>query len=277
MTELAAPESASAYSARTSSPTRRTSCRRFLQTGNRAAFKLRLLLAARCRPPTASTAATNCASTPRSPAARSTWTPRSTKSVRGAPHGTAWASTSPSSRSTRTGVELCLFDSVDATPESARIPLHRADRHGLARVPARRAAGPALRLPGARALRPAERGTASTPPRCCWTPTPRRSAAPALVDEMFGYRIGDPTADLVATTATTRPFAPLAAVIDPRSPGATTAAPHAVARDGHLRGPRQGLHDAAPGGAGALRGTYAASRRSRSCEHLLDLGVTRSS
>ena len=47
----------------------------------------------------------------------------------------------------------------------------------LARLPARGAARPALRLPGARALRPRRPGSGATRPSCCWTPTPRRSTA----------------------------------------------------------------------------------------------------
>ena len=74
-----------------------------------------------------------------------------------------------------TGVELCLFEN----PESARgVGAHQAagaDRPDLARLPAGRASGTALRLPGARALRAGSRATASTPRSSSSIPTPRRS------------------------------------------------------------------------------------------------------
>ena len=42
-------------------------------------------------------------------------------------------------------------------------------------------------------------------------------------DSLFGYKIGDPQADLSFDTRDNAAFAPLAAVIDPPSPGATIA------------------------------------------------------
>ena len=72
--------------------------------------------------------------------------------IRSARRGTASASTSRCSRRTRRKVELCLFDRAG----QARARAHhaaRVHRRGLARLPARRAAGDGLRLPRARAVR----------------------------------------------------------------------------------------------------------------------------
>ena len=52
-----------------------------------------------------------------------------------------------------TKVELCLFDSPDAKQGAHRIPLQGVHRQGLARLPARRPARPALRLSRPRAVR----------------------------------------------------------------------------------------------------------------------------
>ena len=56
--------------------------------------------------------------------------------------------------------------------------------------------------------------------------------------------------------------------------GERPAAAHAVARDGHLRGPRQGLHRTHPGIPEELRGTYAGLAHPASIDHLKSLGVT---
>ena len=68
------------------------------------------------------------------------------------------------------------------------------------------------------------------------------------------------------------PFAPLAAVIDPRLHlGRRSAAAHAVAQDGHLRAARQGLHRRCIRGVPEpLRGTYAGLASEAAIEHLTD-------
>ena len=61
-----------------------------------------------------------------------------------------------------------------------------------------------------------QRGTGSTPTRWCSIPMPSRSAATLRwADELFGYKLGDPEADLSFDERDSAPFAPLAAVIDP--------------------------------------------------------------
>ena len=55
-----------------------------------------------------------------------------------------------------------------------------------------------------------------------------------------------------------RPYMPKSVVVDAAFDwGRRSAAAHALARDGDLRGPRQGLHRAPPGHPEELRGTYA--------------------
>ena len=78
--------------------------------------------------------------------------------------------TSRSSPSTRPAVELCLFDAPDDADETASAStLQRAHRPDLARLPARRAARPALRLSRARPVRARARAIASTRTSCCST------------------------------------------------------------------------------------------------------------
>ena len=141
-------------------------------------------------------------------------------------------------------VELCLFD--DAGPgDPGRAA--RGHRLLLARLPARRRARPALRLPGARAVGPRRTGTAATRPSCCSTPTPRRSRARSQWDEaVFPYHFDDP--DGSSNDADSAPFMPRCGGHQPvLRLGQRPAAAHPVARDGHLRGARQGLHQAPPG------------------------------
>jgi glycogen operon protein len=104
-----------------------------------------------------------------------------------------------------------------------------------------------------------------------------RSIARPLVwdDSNFGYRIGDPEADLSFDTRDNAAFAPLAAVIDtaftwgddrpPRTPWHKT-----VIYEMHVKGFTE-LH---PGVPAPLRGTYAALTTEPALEHLLKLGIT---
>ena len=91
----------------------------------------------------------------------------------------------------------------------------RAHRHGLARLPARRAAGAALRLSRPRPVRAGARAIASTPTSCCSIRTPRRSAGcRSRTDALSGYMLGDKQAGPVVQPADSAADAPLAAVID---------------------------------------------------------------
>ncbi len=126
-------------------------------------------------------------------------------------------------------------------------PAARADASGLASLPARSAAGPALRLSRPRPVRARKKAIASIRQSCCSIRTPRRSPARFnWSDALFGYTIGDPDRICRSTSATARrAHAEVRGRSTRRSPGATTAAAHAVAQDDHLRAARQGLHQAA--------------------------------
>jgi glycogen operon protein len=94
-------------------------------------------------------------------------------------------------------------------------------------------------------------------------------------DAMFGYRIGDPAADLSFDVRDNAAFCPLAAVIDtaftwgddrpPRTPWHKT-----VIYEMHVKGFSR-LHPEIPD---ALRGTYEALTTEPALDHLLKLGVT---
>ena len=116
-----------------------------------------------------------------------------------------------------TKVELCLFDSPDATRESASHRAARTDRHGLARLPAGCPARPALRLSRPRPVRARSTAIASTRNKVVLDPYAKAVARTIRwADEMFGYTRRRPERrPVVRRRATTPPFAPLAAVVDP--------------------------------------------------------------
>ena len=82
-----------------------------------------------------------------------------------------------------TGVELCLFDAPDDGEPSRVDRPARAHGPDLARVPAGRAAGAAVRLPRPRPVRARARATASTATSCSSTRTPRRSRGDVRWDD----------------------------------------------------------------------------------------------
>ncbi len=95
-------------------------------------------------------------------------------------------------------------------------------------------------------------------------------------DEMFGYKIGDPEADLSFDDRDNAAFAPLAAVIDAAFTWGDDRPPQTPwHKTHHLRSARQRLHQAAPGGArSSIRGTYAALGSEAAIHYLKNLGVT---
>ena len=155
-----------------------------------------------------------------------------------------------------TGTNFSLFSEV--ADRRRAVPVRRRRRRG-ARRPARgrppsagtatsrRRPGPALRLPGPRAVRPGRTGSAATRPSCCSTPTPRPSRARST-----GTRRSSATRSAATTCDRRRPrqrarSCPRSVVTNPYFDwGDDRPAAHPLARDGHLRGPRQGLHQLAP-------------------------------
>ncbi len=69
-------------------------------------------------------------------------------------------------------------------------------------------------------------------------------------DEMWGYKLGDPDADLSFDERDNAATAPLASCSTRPSPGATTARRKSLEQNDHLRDARQRLHEAASRRAG---------------------------
>ena len=172
-----------------------------------------------------------------------------------------------------TRVELCLFDSPTTRRGVAAHRAARADRHGLARLPARRRARASSTATASTAPTSRRAGHRFNPNKLCSTRTPRRSAA----TDALGATRCSATASATrtrtcrSTSATAPPFAPLAAVVDRPSPGATIAPPRTpwhetVIYELHVKGFTQ-LHPDVPE---ALRGTYAGLATEPAIHHLHD-------
>src|SRR5712692_9914133 len=174
-----------------------------------------------------------------------------------------------------TKVELCLFDSPDATKESSCTELsEQTDMvwHGF--LPDARP----NQLYGYRVHGPYEpaQGHRFNPNKVVMDPYAKSVARTVRWgDEMFGYRVGDPQEDLAMDERDNAAFAPLAAVIDaaftwgddrpPRTPWHNT-----VIYEMHVKGFSK-LHPDIPE---RLRGTYEALTTEPALEHLRKLGVT---
>jgi glycogen operon protein len=174
-----------------------------------------------------------------------------------------------------TKVELCLFDSADSPRESARITLREQTDlvwHGYL---------PGVlpgQLYGFRVHGPYDptRGHRFNPNKVLVEPyTKAIGRTIEWADEMHGYRIDDPTADLSFDDRDNARHCTLSAVIDPaftwgndRPPG--TRWHETVIYELHVRGFTM-RHPAVPASA---RGTYAALGTDEVLRHLQGLGVT---
>jgi glycogen operon protein len=174
-----------------------------------------------------------------------------------------------------TAVELCLFDSIEAAGERRRVGLaEQTDMVWHTYVPD---AGPG-QLYGFRVHGPyePEGGHRFNPAKVLIDPYAKAVARPVRWDDaMFGYRIGDPAADLSRDDRDNAAFAPLAAVIDPafdwqgdRPPA--TPWHKTVIYEAHVKGLTM-LHPDVPP---PLRGTYAGVAHPAVTAHLRRLGVT---
>jgi glycogen operon protein len=174
-----------------------------------------------------------------------------------------------------TKVELCFFDSPDATRESARIELpEHTDMtwHGFF---------PDIRpnqLYGYRVHGPYEPGAGHrfNPNKIVMDPYAKAvSRAIRWSDEMFGYRVGHPDADLSFDDRDNAAYTTLATVIDPAfSWGADQALKtpwhNTVIYEMHVRGFSKRM----PGVPEDIQGTYEALTRESAINHLKTLGVT---
>src|SRR6266571_3735800 len=157
-----------------------------------------------------------------------------------------------------TRVELCLFDTVDADKETHRIPLtEHTDRVWHAYLPE---VFPG-QLYGYRVYGPynPEQGHRFNPNKIVLDPYARSIGRDVRwADELFGYCVGDPEADLSCDERDNAAHAPLAVVIDPAFTWGDDRPPRTpwhktIIYELHVKGFTQ-LH---PGVPERLRGTYA--------------------
>ena len=109
---------------------------------------------------------------------------------------------------------LCLFDTVDADKETHRIPLtEHTDQVWHAYLP--EVLRTTLRLSCPWSLYSRAGDTASIQTRSCYDPYARSIGRDVRwADELFGYHVGDPEADLSCDERDNAAYAPLAVVID---------------------------------------------------------------
>ncbi len=174
-----------------------------------------------------------------------------------------------------TAVELCLFDHVDATRESARVPLREQTDmvwHGYL---------PDLKpgqLYGYRVHGPYEpnHGLRFNANKLLVDPYTKSIARMTRWDDaLFGYTIGSPEADLSFDARDSAPFAPLGAVLDPSFTWGDDRPPRTpwhrtVIYEMHTKGFTK-LNPLIPEPA---RGTYTALTLQPAIDHLLSLGIT---
>ena len=146
-----------------------------------------------------------------------------------------------------TKVELCLFDGPDATKEAHRIPFKEyTDKVWHAYLPDVLPG----QLYGYRVHGPYEppNGHRFNPNKLVLDPYAKLIGRDLKWDDsLFGYKLGDPEADLSFDDRDSAPYAPLAVGDRPGVHlGGRPAAAHPLAQDGHLRAARQGLHPAQP-------------------------------
>ena len=187
-------------------------------------------------------------------------TPRSPPSgpaspIRSARPGTARASTSRCSPSTPSASSCaCSTPAAGASCSASRCP-STPTRSGTATCP-RRGPGSSTATACTARTSPSD-GHRFNPHKLLLDPYAQAasSARCAGATRIFGYRVGHQREDLSFDRRDSAPrHAEVPGRSTPRSPGATTAAARAVARDGDLRAARARLHHAAPGrAAGAAR------------------------
>lgn len=174
-----------------------------------------------------------------------------------------------------TKVELCLFESINSTHETCRVVLpERTDMVWHAYFPdARPGQVYGYRVHGP--YKPQE-GQRFNPNKVLVDPYARSIGREThWEDEMFGYKIGDPAADLSFDDRDNAGTAPLAVVVDPAFTWGDDRPPHipwhkTVIYELHVKG----FTRRHPGIPEELRGTYAGLATEAALKHLTDLGVT---
>ena len=174
-----------------------------------------------------------------------------------------------------TGVELCLFDSPEATHEASRVPLtEHSDMvwHGyLPEIRPGQLYG--YRVDGRYDPKAGQRFNAS---KLLLDPYAKQIGRPhRWSDEVFGYKKGAPGTDLVPDDRDSAAFAPLAAVVDPAFSWGDDRPPdipwhETVIYEVHVRG----FTISHPDIPEHLRGTYRGLASEPALRHLKGLGVT---
>ena len=174
-----------------------------------------------------------------------------------------------------TRVDLCLFDSSDASAPSAAVPLpEHTDMVWHGYLPDVRPG----QLYGYRVHGPYDprAGHRFNPSKVVMDPYAKAiGRAVQWEDSMFGYRLGDADADLVIDTRDNASCAPLAAVMDPSFTWGDDRPPRTswhktVIYEMHVKGFTK-LHPEIPE---PMRGTYEALTTEPALNHLRKLGVT---
>lgn len=172
-------------------------------------------------------------------------------------------------------VEVCLFDSPLATRESHRLVLpEQTDQVWHGYIPGLKPG----QLYGYRVYGPyePERGLRFNPNKVVLDPYAKAIGRDIRwADTLFGYRVGDPSADLSYDDRDNADVAPLAAVIDPR---------FRWGKDQHPRTPWhqtliyelhvKGFTYRCPWVPAELRGTYSGLASPGAIRHLKSLGIT---
>jgi glycogen operon protein len=174
-----------------------------------------------------------------------------------------------------TRVELCLFDSPEATRESRRIAMpeqtHQVWHAYLTDVVPNQLYG--YRVYGS--YDPAN-GHRFNPHKVLLDPYARAIGRDLRwSDELFGYRIGDPMADLSFDGRDNAATAPLAIVVDPAFTWGDDRPPRrpwhqTLIYELHVKGYSKRF----PGVPEKLQGTYGGLSSDAALRHLVDLGVT---
>ena len=174
-----------------------------------------------------------------------------------------------------TAVELCLFDSVDATQEAVRVPLteqtHRVWHGYLPEVRSGQLYG--YRVHGPYDPQAGHRFNAA---KVVLDPYAKQIGRPVQwSDEAFGYQLDRPERDLVRDDRDSAPYAPLGMVIDPAFTWGKESAPaipwhDTVIYEVHVKGFTTRHPEVPP----QLRGTYLGLASEPIVRHLKRLGVT---
>lgn len=174
-----------------------------------------------------------------------------------------------------TGVELCLFDSAEATREAIRIPVTaQTDQVWHVYVPDLQPG----QLYGYRVygLYEPEHGLRYAPHKLLVDPYAKALTGDVQWhDAVFAYPIGNPDGDAIRDDRDSAPYMPRAIVIDPAFDWGDDAAPYTPLNESiiyelHVKGFTK-CHPEVPE---TLRGTYAGLGHPASVAYLQELGVT---